>query len=458
MREKIPFLKTSGTQIITDTGNPVTLKGYGLGGWLNMENFINGYPYVESYYRNYMYNILGKKKAEYFFEKFLEYYLREEDIKFIKECGMNSLRVPINYRHFESDKKPFVYLDYGFKKLNKLIKWARKYNVYLIIDLHSAQGWQNPDWHCDNPFDKTLLWEHKLFQDRVVELWKEIANRYKDEPVIAGYEILNEPVTDNPEVLNKLYKRIVNAIRKIDKKHIIFLEANIWGQKFEDLWRPFDKNLVYVNHFYVHPFIGDIKYPDKRININYLRREYAKYKSWTDKHNVPMWAGEFGVIFGMDEKKNKYKIKLLDDQLTVVEENRDSWNLWTYKDIGKMGLVYLSPKSKYMLKIKKIRKLKNKLGCDIWLDIGEITKTILKIVRKKLNKDFSTKALSILNENLGKTISIFFSEYLLPYFVKLFKNMSMREIDILLQSWKLENCIIREDLVKVVKRHCKTKT
>jgi len=36
------FLKVSGTKIVDGNGKETILRGAGLGGWMNMENFING--------------------------------------------------------------------------------------------------------------------------------------------------------------------------------------------------------------------------------------------------------------------------------------------------------------------------------------------------------------------------------------------------------------------------------
>ncbi len=44
----MPFLRTRGTHIETEDGERVYLKGVGLGGWMNMENFITGYPPTRS--------------------------------------------------------------------------------------------------------------------------------------------------------------------------------------------------------------------------------------------------------------------------------------------------------------------------------------------------------------------------------------------------------------------------
>ncbi|HDS06840.1 MAG TPA: glycoside hydrolase family 5 protein, partial [Bacteroides sp.] len=38
------WLQVSGDQIVNQKGDTVYLRGFGLGGMLHMENFINGYP------------------------------------------------------------------------------------------------------------------------------------------------------------------------------------------------------------------------------------------------------------------------------------------------------------------------------------------------------------------------------------------------------------------------------
>lgn len=68
-----------------------------------------------------------------------------------------------------------------------------KEKIYTIIDLHTAPGGQNPDWHSDNPSNYAAFWDYKDHQDRVVWLWEHIAARYKGNPWVAGYNPLNEP-------------------------------------------------------------------------------------------------------------------------------------------------------------------------------------------------------------------------------------------------------------------------
>src|SRR4051794_7337544 len=113
------FLRVRGSQIVDAQGSSVRLRGTCIGGWMNMEDFINGFSGAEHPLRVEMREVLGTSKADFFFERFLDHFLSEEDIKFLKRLGMTVVRLPLNYRHFEDDEKPFVYKQAGFQRLTQ---------------------------------------------------------------------------------------------------------------------------------------------------------------------------------------------------------------------------------------------------------------------------------------------------------------------------------------------------
>lgn len=119
------FLKVVSDMIVNGAGKPVILRGAGLGGWLNMENFITGYPGHESEHRAAMLKVLGKEKYEYFFDRWLYYFFTEDDAKFFASLGLNCLRLPFNYRHLEDDMNPKVLKVEGFKHLDRVIDLVR---------------------------------------------------------------------------------------------------------------------------------------------------------------------------------------------------------------------------------------------------------------------------------------------------------------------------------------------
>jgi hypothetical protein len=119
------FLRIEGNRVVNGEGRPLVLRGFGLGGWMNMENFITGYPANEEAQRRAVREVLGQEKYELFFDRFLEHYFTEGDAHFIRSLGLNLLRLPVNYRHFEDDAEPFDIKEEGFKHLDRVIAAAR---------------------------------------------------------------------------------------------------------------------------------------------------------------------------------------------------------------------------------------------------------------------------------------------------------------------------------------------
>src|SRR5450759_1742683 len=104
-----------------------------------------------------------------------------------------------------------------------------------------------------------MYWEHKDFQDRALPLWEVIAERYKNQPWVAGYDLINEPADPTGEKLFPYYRRLYDAIRKVDPNHIMFLEGDRYAKDFSKFTEVWD-NVVYTNHDYAGPGFGG-KYP-----------------------------------------------------------------------------------------------------------------------------------------------------------------------------------------------------
>jgi len=470
------LLQVRGNRITEQSGKPVRLRGTCIGGWMNMENFINGYTGAEHSLRAAMAQELGDTKAEFFFDRMLDYFFNEYDVAFIKSLDANVVRLPLNYRHFEDDAKPFQYLEKGFRRLDEALKWCEKYGVYAILDLHSAQGSQNPDWHSDNSNRQSNFWQHPHFQDRFVALWEELARRYQGNTTVAGYDILNEPICNildgrfnnayitNWERINQLYRRTVNAIRKIDPDHIIFLEGDYLSTRFLGLEAPFAENLVYSSHNYVealqfsnaYPGINDGVYWNRaRQEQQFLQTEAVQF---TQNHQVPLWVGEFSPVFLGNEAYLPNRYRALNDQIDIIDTLGNHWTTWTYKDVGVMSWVYLNPESEYMQLIRLFLKHKEDLGTDYWFTGLPITKP------KQLMKDLSSCVVEMLNDPdidlktttmylQQATASVFLGQLMQPQYAKLFKGMSENQLDSVLQSFSIKNCVKHQGVIEAVRQH-----
>jgi endoglucanase len=464
------MLQVKNNQIVDDQGKAIRLRGTCVGGWMNMENFINGYPGDEHGQRSVMAQVLGAGKARFFFDRWLDYVFAEEDVAYLKSLGATVVRLPLNYRHFESDAAPFKYLEAGFARLDQAVQWCAKHHLYVILDLHSVQGWQNTDWHCDNSSRHTHFWQHPHFQDRFVALWEEFARRYAGSSTIAGYNVMNEPVTNAPagrflrdedyptdwETFNRIYRRVVQAIRIIDPDHIIFLEGDYFAQRFAGLDAPFASNLVYSSHNYTAATFDSRQKPisvtQRRQNRQRQEELFLAHQGaqFMQKHSVPLWVGEFGGEGGF----------ALDDQVNVFEAYGAHWTTWTYKDIGAMGLVVVDPASEYMRCVAPVLNAKRELGVESWLSPGLPGSLVTGAIHDlaglfeksigdpSIHPEFNRRYLA--QHALGG----YAASLMQPAFAKCFKDLSETEIDRVLQSFALKNCQPRQDMVEVIRKYC----
>lgn len=108
------FLTVEGDHLTDATGKTVALRGYNIGGFLNMENFLTGFPSTESLQRGALLRALGEKRYELYFDRFMAAFFSDDDARYLASLGMNHVRVPFNYRHFEDDDRPFELKESGF--------------------------------------------------------------------------------------------------------------------------------------------------------------------------------------------------------------------------------------------------------------------------------------------------------------------------------------------------------
>lgn len=485
---KMEFLRVSGRNIVDAKGNKVRLRGTCPGGWMNMEDFINGHPGSEHTLRARMAEVLGPAKAEFFFERMLDYFFNEDDVIFLRKAGASVVRFPLNYRHFEDDAAPFKYKEAGFARLDQVLRHCEKHGLYVILDLHSAQGWQNVHWHSDNASRISLFWEVPYYQDRYVSLWQEFARRYANRAVIAGYDVLNEPCSNNDlgdypwnvavnykprfDRMNAVYRRLVTAIRKIDSKHIIFLEGDDYAKDFTGFDAPYDDNIAYSSHNYTVPGFGPGHYPGivrprsagpnggeewdlARQERFFLEADGTKF---TQGHNVPLWVGEFGSVFNGPEDENADRLRALDDQIGILERHNAHWTTWNYKDVGVMGMLTLDPKSPYMERISDLLRKKAALGTDDWMKwlpptpVKDATAELADQIREVVGDAQIDERLNV--RCVSQALLCFYTGTLMqPHYAGLFKDLSENELDHILSSFSAKQCIPNQGLVDVLSKY-----
>src|SRR4029079_17137215 len=166
----------------------------------------------------------------------------------ISRRGFNCVRVPLNYRAFSPEDRPELWLDECFKLLDRMVLWCKEAGLWVILDLHCAPGGQTGD-NIDDSWGFPWLYESPRERERTAAIWKRIAQHYKGEATILGYDLLNEPIAHffDTKKLNPLLeppsRQIVKGIREVDPNHVVILVGAQWASKFDPFGPPFDSRL-----------------------------------------------------------------------------------------------------------------------------------------------------------------------------------------------------------------------
>jgi hypothetical protein len=308
-----PFMRAQGREIVGAEGESFRIKGLNLGNWLVPEGYMFRFKLGSPREINDFFSeLIGPDEAAQFWRSFVEDYVTEADIRYLKSVGVNTVRVPFNYRLFTNE----IYLggsgeSRGFEILDRLVSWCRKYEIYVILDMHAAPGGQSGD-NIDDSWGYPFLFENENNQKQTVQIWRKIAQHYRNEPWILGYDLLNEPVPNffkiedlNPKV-EPLYRRITKAIRAVDRNHIIILGGTQGNYNFKIFGEPFDDNLVYSFHkYWARP----------------VQSEIQEYLNFRRKYNVPIYLGESGE--NTDQWVTAFR--------RLLEAHQIGWTFWPYK-------------------------------------------------------------------------------------------------------------------------------
>lgn len=453
------WLKVAGDRLVDDTGAAVRLTGFGLGGLLNLEDFISGFPGNEEAMRRHLLKRMGKDAYEAFFAAYERAFFDKADAEYIASLGMNSVRVPVNYRQLEDDARPFELKEDGLLKLDRVIDLLGDAGLYAIIDLHAAPGYQNHHWHSDNPTHQALFWQHPHFQDRVVHLWEALAERYKDRPEVAGYNPLNEPADETNAVVPAFYKRLERAIRAVDDRHILFLDGNRYSTDFSCFDEPFE-NAVYAAHDYAGPGVASAtEYPGtfrgEYFDKDALERSFLRRTEFMRRTNTPIWIGEFGPMFPPEKPHEEFRYQVLEDQLDIYDAYGASWALWTYKDIGLQGVVHADPESDYLRLIRGVLDLKRRLGTDSWggsdLGVRNILDPIDEVMESEF-PDYSPYPWGTRQHVFRLVRHILLAEPLADKYAGLFAGVTPERARELAGSFGLERTIVRERLAGILRQ------
>ncbi len=311
------YLSSNGTVIVDGNGQPIQLKGITLANWLVPEGYMLQLENVDSPRKisTMITELLGEDGALKFWDKYLDNYITREDISFIKDKGFNHVRLFFHYKMLTDDD----YMGrnkHGFKHIDNIIKWCEEFGIYVLLDMHCAPCGQSGE-NYDDSYGYPWLYTSEACQDRMISVWTEIAQRYKDNSTVMGYDILNAPIAPNfgEDMINlnkslvNIYAKAMTEIQKIDSNHLIFVQFPEYHENIDVLEKLNGENIVFsLQRYYTQTDQSSIQ----------------KYIDFGIRKNAPIYVCEAG----------ENKLLWIEEIRNLFEKNNVSWCFHPYKKIN----------------------------------------------------------------------------------------------------------------------------
>ena len=322
------------------------LVGVNLGGWLVLERWMTPSIFKDNKATD-EYTLcqkLGANKKE-ILRKHRNTFITEKDFKWIAENGLNSIRLPIGHWIF-GGFEPF---ESSANYVDKALKWASKYNLQVILDLHTAPGSQNGLDHSGR--QGAVEWyQDPVYINQTVDVINKIAQNYGKHPSVWGIELLNEPSREIPlSMLQEYYKRAYAEVRKSAKSKVKIIMHDAYRPLVE--WQDFIKSKDFTNVLldtHMYQTFGD---KDKKLNFEEHVAKTFKWKHMLEAFGSNMvligeWSGALDNTYNKMSKADGDDAKRLYIQAqkhafndtagymywNFKTENKDDWNYKNLKE------------------------------------------------------------------------------------------------------------------------------
>lgn len=230
----------------------------------------------------------------------------EEMINGIKDAGFNAIRIPVTWgEHMDGNVIQTEWLD----RIQEVVDYAYNNNMFVIINMH------HDDYIWFNPAES----EYSQDSQKLISIWEQISERFKDYGDRLLFEGMNEPRTidsknewmgGTPEeraVINKYEQDFVNTVRASGGNNsertliITSYAASAETAAIDDVIIPDDKNIILSVHYYAPwKFSEGIDSDFTDNGKSELDNKFAELKEKFIDKGTPVIIGEFGCVNATD--------------------------------------------------------------------------------------------------------------------------------------------------------------
>ena len=301
-------------------------------------------------------------------------WITANDMRFIASCGFDHVRLPIDEKELWRDDGSQN--EEAFALLLQALDWAQANHLRVIVDLHTVRSHH---FNAANEGGHNTLFTDPQAQAAFLGLWRQLSARLHDQPVsFVAYEIMNEPVADNPDDWNKLVAAAHAEIRRLEPERVLVIGSNLWQlpHTMPLLKVPSgDRNIILSTHSYspllfthytadwvpTKTYTGPVRYPGPvvpRATYDELMakfapagqgdlvanakddwgparfaQEFAPAIARARELGLQLYCGEFGCLPTVPRAD---RLAYYRDFIATLEQNGMAWANWEYK--GDFGL------------------------------------------------------------------------------------------------------------------------
>lgn len=325
------------------------LKGINLGGWLVIEKWMTPSLFEGTDAKN-EFELSATKQGRGRIAKHHGTFITEEDLRWIKERGIEILRVPVGYWIFGQDER---YVR-GIERLDWLMDTSLSLGLKVLLDLHAAPGAQNRAAHSGSgntvSDSHSTKWLNDIStQDETIQVLCQLAQRYKHLPHLWGLELVNEPAVDLFGLkLVRFYRRAYQAVTRVARPgtRIVFSDGYAPLRLTNCFWLIKKPHYPVVMDMHIYQVFG-------RRNKRRRYEQHIKSLQWTARFlafirlQQPIIVGEWSAMLPQrttPEQTRRYALRQLSAFRPALAQfywnyKTESDGRWNYRDQAEKELL-----------------------------------------------------------------------------------------------------------------------
>ncbi|MDB5875186.1 MAG: putative endo,4-glucanase, Glycoside Hydrolase Family 5 [Ramlibacter sp.] len=260
-----------------------------------------------------------------------------------------TVRLPVRWTNHAAPTADATIDEQFAQRVDKAVDALLAKGVYVILDVHHYTQITGDAQHPNE-----FAVDASVLDTRLVNIWRQLAQRYKDRSPKLLFELLNEPHGRlNGEPWNALAARTLAVVRASNPARIVLIGPGEWNGigELPKLHLPPDRNLIVAIHnydpfpfthqgadFLAKPFPTGVACCDagqRKVIADVLESA----RRWNQASGYPLHLGEFGTYEAVDMASRESYAR------TVRDEAERRGIGWTYWELASPSFGMFSPKT-----------------------------------------------------------------------------------------------------------------